>query len=116
MRDANPIVLLNLAACHQIRERMDEESFDSALQWAGAIPEVDALSQEELPGTACHINEKRLTGTSRLNALLHAFEFDINDPVQFLIAQRPEHDNFVQTVEKLRCELTARCFYSGARN
>ena len=69
MRDANPIVLLNLAAGHQIRERMDEESFDSALQRAGAIPEVDALSRQELPGTACHIYEKRLSGDSRLNAL-----------------------------------------------
>ncbi len=31
MCDANPIMLLNLSACHQIRERMDEQSFDSAL-------------------------------------------------------------------------------------
>ena len=31
MCDANPIMVLNLAACHQIRERKDEQSFDSAL-------------------------------------------------------------------------------------
>ena len=31
MCDANSIMVLNLAACHQIRERMDEQSFDGAL-------------------------------------------------------------------------------------
>ena len=79
MCDANPIMLPNLAACHQIRERMDEQSFDSALQGASAIPEVDALGQEELPGTTGHIYKKGLTGASHLDALLHAIELDIND-------------------------------------
>jgi hypothetical protein len=30
MCDANAIMALNLAACHQIRERMDEQPFDGA--------------------------------------------------------------------------------------
>ena len=81
MCNANSIMVLNLAACHQIGERMDEQSFDGALQGAGAIPEVDALGQEELPGTTRHIYKKRFTGASRLDALLHAFELDINDSV-----------------------------------
>ena len=81
MCDANPIMVLNLAACHQIRKRMDEQSFDSALQRAGAISEVDALGQQELPGTIRHIYKKRLTGASGLDALLHEFELDINDSV-----------------------------------
>jgi len=81
MCDANPVMLLNLAACHQIRERMDEQSFDGALEGTGAISDVDALSQEEPPGATCHIYQKRLAGASRLDALLHAFELDINDSV-----------------------------------
>jgi hypothetical protein len=79
MCDANPIMVLNLAACHQIRERMDEQSFDSAFQGAGTISEVDALGQEELPGTTRYIYKKRLTGGSGLDAPSHAFELDIND-------------------------------------
>jgi hypothetical protein len=31
MCDANPIMVLNLTGCHQIRDRMDEQAFDSAL-------------------------------------------------------------------------------------
>jgi len=31
MCDVNPIMVLNLAACSHVRERMDEQSFDSAL-------------------------------------------------------------------------------------
>ena len=79
MCDANPIMVLNLAACHQIRERMDEQSLDGALQWSGAISEVDALRQQELSSTIRHIDKKWLTGGSGLDALLHAFELDIND-------------------------------------
>ena len=79
MRDANSIMTLNLAGGHQIRKRMDEQSFDSALQGAGAISDVDALDQEELPGTTCHIYEKRLIGQGGQDALLHALELDIND-------------------------------------
>ena len=116
MCDVNPIMVLNLAACHQIRERMNQQSFDSALEGAGAISEIDALGQEELPGTTRHIYEKRLTGASHLDALLNAFEIDINDSVWFLIAESPEHDDFVQTIEKLRRELAARCLYARARN
>src|SRR6266853_1616601 len=115
MRDANSIMALNLAACHQIRKRMDDQPFDGALERAGAISEIDTLSEQELPGTVHHIYKKWLTGASRLDALLHAFELDINDSVQFVIAQSPEHDDFVQTIEKLRRELTARCLYAGAR-
>ena len=74
-------MVLNLSACHQIRERMDEQSFDSALQGASAIPEVDALSEQELPGAVRHIHEKRLIGYGGLDALLHAFDLDINDSV-----------------------------------
>ena len=81
MCDAKPIMVLNLAGCHQIRERMDEQSFDGALQWPCAISNVDALGQEELPGTTRHIYKKRLAGASPLDALLHAFELDINDSV-----------------------------------
>ena len=81
MCDANPIMVLNLAACHQIRERMDDQTFDGALERAGAISDVDALGQEELPGTTRHIYKKRLAGASRLDTLLHAFELDINDSV-----------------------------------
>jgi len=44
MCDVNSILALNLAACHQIRERLDKQTFDGALQVAGAISEVDALS------------------------------------------------------------------------
>ena len=81
MRDANSIMTLNLAGCHQIGKWMDEQSFDGALQWPGAISDVDALGQEELPGTTRHIYKKRLAGASRLDALLHAFELDFNDSV-----------------------------------
>ena len=116
MCDANPIMVLNLAACHQIRERMDDQTFDGALERAGAISEIDTLSEQELPGTVGHIYKKRLTLASRLDALLHAFELDINDFVEFLTAQSPEHHDFVQTIKKLRRELTARCFYAGARH
>ena len=81
MCDANSIMALNLAGCYQIRKRMDDQTFDGALERAGAISEVDALDQEELPGTTCHIYKKRLTGASRLDALLHAFELDITESV-----------------------------------
>ena len=81
MCDANPIMVLNLAACHQIRKRLDEQTFDGALQRAGAVPEVYTLGEQELPGTVRHIYKKRLTGASHLDALLHAIELDINDSV-----------------------------------
>src|SRR5713101_6815317 len=68
---------------------MDEQTFDGALQGAGAISEVDALDQEELPGTTCHIYKKRLTGACRLDALLHAFELDINEMGYLLHSGRP---------------------------
>jgi hypothetical protein len=55
MCDANSIMALDLAGCHQIRKRLDEQTFDGA---------------------------------------------------------RPEHDDFVQTIEKLRGEPPTRCFYT----
>ena len=48
-------MVLNLAACHQIRKRLDEQAFDGALQRPGAISEVDTLGEQELPGTMRHI-------------------------------------------------------------
>ena len=81
MRDENSIRALNLAGCHQIRKRLDEQTFDGALQRAGAIPEVDTLSEQELPGTVRHIYEKRLIGHSGLDSLLYEFELYINDSV-----------------------------------
>ena len=55
MSDANPILVLNLAACHQIRKRMDDQTFDGALERAGAISEIDTLREQELPGTVRHV-------------------------------------------------------------
>jgi hypothetical protein len=86
MCDANSIMALDLAGCHQIRKRLDEQTFDGALQRAGAIPEVDTLGEQELPGTVRHIHKKRLTGRSGLDALLHELELNINNSVQFFIA------------------------------
>ena len=64
MCNANSIIAMNMAGCHQIRKRLDEQTFDGALQWSSAISEVDTLSEQELPGTVCHIYEKRLIGQS----------------------------------------------------
>ena len=58
MCHANPIMVLNLAGCHQIRKRLDEQTFNGALQWPGAISEIDAFGEQELPGTARHIYKK----------------------------------------------------------
>src|SRR5260370_39900808 len=76
MCDANSIMVLNLAACHQIRERLNEQTFDGPLQRAGAISEIDALGQQELPGAGRHIYKEWLTGGSSLDALLHEVELN----------------------------------------
>jgi hypothetical protein len=86
MCDANPIMGMNLPGYHQIRKRLDEQTFDGPLQRAGAISQVDALGEQELPGTARYIYKKWLAGGSGLDALLHEFELNINNSVQFLIA------------------------------
>ena len=70
MCDVNSIIGLNLAGCHQIRKRLDEQTFDGALQRAGAVPEVYTLGEQELPGTVRHIYKKRLTFRNGLDALL----------------------------------------------
>jgi hypothetical protein len=46
MYDANSIMALNLASRHQIRKRLDQQTFDGALQWPGAISDVDTLSEQ----------------------------------------------------------------------
>jgi len=104
MCNANSIMGPNLAGCHQIRKRLDEQTFDGALQWPGTISEVDTLNEQELPGAVCYIYGKGLIGQSGLDAPLYEFELDINDSVQLLIAQSFEDHDSVEAIEKLRRE------------
>src|SRR5229473_1616162 len=67
-----------------------------------AIPEIGSLHQQKLPGAIGDINQERLVGGSGLDTLLHHLKFNINDPAQFLVAQRFEYYDLVQTVDELR--------------
>ena len=50
MADADTIAAVNLLAGHQIRQRLDEQTLDGALQVSCAVPEIGALRQQKLPG------------------------------------------------------------------
>src|SRR6266852_890301 len=53
---------------------------------------------------------------SSLDALLHYLKHNINDPAQFLGAQRFEDYDFVQTVDEFRRELSTGGRDAGARD
>src|SRR6266478_7300043 len=62
------------------------------------------------------MNHERLARGSGLDTLLHHLKLNINDPAQFLVAQRFEDYDLVQTVDELRRELSAGGLNSGARD
>src|SRR6202140_4736606 len=81
-----------------------------------AIPEIDALLQQKRPGAIGDIKQERFTFGSRLETLLHHLTLNINNPAQFLGAQRFEDYDSVQTVDELRRELSTSCRDAGARD
>lgn len=46
MADSNAIAAPDLVGSHEVRERLDKQALDGALQVTGAIPGVDALLQQ----------------------------------------------------------------------
>jgi hypothetical protein len=62
------------------------------------------------------IDQERSTGGGGLNAALHRLVLNVNDPAQFLLAQRFEDDDFVQAVDELRGELTSGGGDTGTRH
>src|SRR5216683_5323666 len=107
---------MNLSAGHQVRQRLYEQALDSALQVPRAIPEIGALHQQKLPGGIGDINEERFACGSSLDTLSHHLKLNLNDPAQFLGAQRFEDYDFVQTVDELRRELSTGGRDAGARD
>jgi hypothetical protein len=83
---ADTIAAANLARSHEIRERLYQQALDGALKGAGAISEISALLQQECPSVIYHINQERVIGGRDLDTLLHHFELNINDPLEFLLA------------------------------
>src|SRR5260370_17931110 len=116
VRDADVIVGMNLARGHQIRQRLYQQAFDSALQVARAIPEMSAFHQQELPGAIGDIDEERLAGSRRPDALLHHLKLNVDNLAQFLVAQRLEDYDLVQTVNELRRKLAPGGGHTGARH
>jgi hypothetical protein len=113
---ADAIAAVNLAAGHQVRQRLYEQALDRALQMPRAIPEIGTFQQQELLGAIGDINQERLAGGSSLNTLLDHLKLNVNDPAQFLSTERLEDDDVVQTVDEFRRKLPASSLDSGARN
>src|SRR6476646_3039201 len=90
-------------------------ALDRAFQRASAIPDIGTLPQQKLPGAISDINQKRLAGGSGVDTLLHHLQLNINDPAQFLIAQRFEDYDFIQTVDEFRRERLTGCRNPSAR-
>src|SRR5438067_1547655 len=104
---------MNLAARHQVRQRLYEQALDRALQVPRAIPGIASFHQQKRPGTLDDIKQERLAGGSRLDTLLDHLKLNINDPAQLLSTESFEDYDLVQTVDELRRELSPRGRYAG---
>src|SRR5437867_8367135 len=116
MAHADTIAAMNLAAGHQVRQWLYEQPLDSAFQVPRAIPEISSFHQQKLPGGIGDIDQERFAAGSGVDTLLHHLKLNINDPAQFLMAQRLEDYDLVQTVDELRRELSTGGRDAGARH
>jgi hypothetical protein len=107
---------MNLAARHEVRQRVYEQALDRALQVPRAIPGIASFHQQKPLGTLGDIKQERFAGGSSLDSLLDHLKLNVNDPAQLLITERFEDYDLVQTVDELRRELSTRSRYAGARN
>src|SRR5688572_22354950 len=105
--DANPVACSDLIRCDQVRQRLYQQSFDSALQVPGTILHVDSFAEQKSLARLGDMKDKRTIRGRIKNALLNHIEFDIENPAQFGLAERAKHNNFVQPVNEFRCELAA---------
>jgi hypothetical protein len=107
---------VNLAAGHQVRQWLNEQALDCALQVARAIPEIRALHQQKVPGAIGDIYQEGFARGSTIYTLLHYNELNINNPAQLLGAQRFLDNDLVQTINEFGRELSARGCDAGARH
>jgi hypothetical protein len=108
------VAAVDLVRRNQIRQRLNDETLDSALQMTSPIPEICALRQQELAGAIGDADLKRHSPGSGPDALLHHLKLNVNDPAQFLAAQRLKDYDLVQTVDKLWRELSTGRRYARA--
>lgn len=99
---ANGITAPDLSGRDQIREWLNEQALDGALQMTSSVSEIRTVCQQVLSGAVRNRNGERFA--RRVDAFLNHSELDVNYPVQFIAPERFEDHDLVQTVHKLRRE------------
>src|SRR5688572_16455167 len=105
--DRHKIARLDLLRCDQVRQRVNEETFDGTLQVTSTVFEVDSFVQQEL---FCRIGafENELRSGRFRDPVLYRGKLDVEDPPQMMFLQAAEHDDLVDAVHELRRELSFR--------
>src|SRR5712691_4586346 len=106
MAYANIIAALDLSRGDEIRQRLDQQALNGALQVARSVSGIDAFSQQEIPTAFCDVDREWSASGSGLNAPLHRIQLNVDNSAQLIIAQRLKHYDLVQTVDELRGKLS----------
>src|SRR5688572_7541322 len=86
---------------HSHRQRILEQALDRPLQRTCTERRIVALRRQYFPGSGCQLQTQLPVGEQ----LLQASQLEIDDVLDLSLAQRPEDDDVVDTVEKLRAEV-----------
>ena len=111
---ADAIAASDLARGHQIRKRLNEQALDGALQMTCSIPGIGALRQQKLPGALSDADLKDLSA-----AAVWMRSCSISRSVSMILRSSSwprglKNHDLVQTVNKLRGELSTGRRYAGA--
>ena len=100
----------------QVRERRDQRAFDGPLQVPRAVLQVGAFAKQVVLARSRSARRRKPVGSEPEDALLHVVQFEVEDPAQLGLAERPEDHHLVDAVHELRRELAARGLHAGARD
>src|SRR4030095_3413524 len=95
----------NLLCRNQVRNRVNQETFDRSFQVPRAVLKVDTLFQEELFGFVRALEDKLLAGASH-NAILNLTELELEYLLEVIFLEAAEHPYFVDSIHELGREFS----------
>mmetsp|Transcript_47391 Transcript_47391/g.90492 ORF Transcript_47391/g.90492 Transcript_47391/m.90492 type:complete len:201 (+) Transcript_47391:338-940(+) len=95
------VALDNLTRQHTLRQTVLQHSHDGATKWAGSISGRESFIHKPILEALCN----RQVHALFLHALEHLVQHDVRNLLHLQLGQLPEHNNFIETVQKLGAEV-----------
>src|SRR5262245_43187111 len=108
MINLDQVTVEDLPGSDQLRQRLDNQPFDCTFEISGTVLQVYTFVQEKLFSGSRNSKNESPAGLDIENALTQRVQLNVQNPIELARLERFENDHFVEAIDKLRREFTAR--------